>query len=153
MKARVRAALERAAADPDLLSPEQCEPCADCYARHVIHADPLGRFTILAIVWGAGQFSPPHAHDTWCAYAVRENALRETLYRMDAASGAVHPVCTEPRNPGYSCFAGAGLDQIHKLGNPGAVPAISIHVYGVGRERISSHVNRIVEIDNKEDRL
>jgi predicted metal-dependent enzyme (double-stranded beta helix superfamily) len=153
MKHRIRAALERAAADPDLLSAEQRVPRADCYARHVIHGDSLGRFTILAIVWGPGQFSPPHAHDTWCAYAVRENALRETLYRMEAGSGAVQPVCTEARNPGYSCFAQAGLDQIHKLGNPGAVPAISIHVYGVGRERISSHVNRIVEIGMKEERL
>jgi predicted metal-dependent enzyme (double-stranded beta helix superfamily) len=153
MKVRVRAALERAVAEPDLLSAEQRALHAQCYARHVIYSDPLGRFTILAIVWGAGQFSPPHAHDTWCAYAVYENSLEETLFAMGAGAAKAKQVCTQPRHPGYSCFAGAGLDQIHKLGNPGAVPAISIHVYGVGRERISSHVNRIVEIGMKEDRL
>jgi predicted metal-dependent enzyme (double-stranded beta helix superfamily) len=151
MKVRVRAALERAVADPGLLNADHRAPRTDCYARHVIYSDPLGRFTILAIVWGPGQFSPPHAHDTWCAYAVYENPLRETLYTLGPAASKAKQVCTEARNPGYSCFAGAGLDQIHRLGNSGAVPAISIHAYGVGRERISSHVNRIVEIGMKED--
>ena len=42
--------------------------------------------------------------------------------------------------------AAAGLDQIHKLGNPGTRPAISIHVYGVERDRIATHVNRAVEV-------
>ena len=53
----------------------------------LIASDPAGRFTLLSIVWGPGQFSPPHAHDTWCAYAVAENTLTETLYAFDAASG------------------------------------------------------------------
>ena len=51
---RIKAALKRAVAEPGLLTPEQCLPKSDCYARHVIYADPTGRFTILAIVWGAG---------------------------------------------------------------------------------------------------
>jgi predicted metal-dependent enzyme (double-stranded beta helix superfamily) len=142
---RIKAALKRAVAEPGLLAPEQRSTKPDCYARHVIYADPAGRFTILAIVWGAGQFSPPHAHDTWCAYGVYENTLHETVFRWDAAVSAAHPLRTEPRDPGYSCYAGAGLDQIHRLGNPGAKPAISIHVYGVERDHISTHVNRMVE--------
>lgn len=146
MPALVRAALERAVADPDLLDAPQREPSAGCYARHVIHGDPLGRFTILAIVWDAGQFSPPHAHDTWCAYAVYDGPLQETVYAVDPAGSRIEPVCTEVRQPGYSCFAHAGLDQIHRLGNSGSKPAISIHVYGVARERIATHVNRYVEV-------
>src|SRR3569833_4051219 len=82
--ARIRAALERAVSAPDLLDAEQRAPGASCFARHVIHSDPHGRFTILAIVWGAGQFSPPHAHDTWCAYAVYDGPLQETVYAVDA---------------------------------------------------------------------
>jgi predicted metal-dependent enzyme (double-stranded beta helix superfamily) len=142
----IRAALERAVADPDLLDAGQREARDRCYARHVIHSDPLGRFTILAIVWGPGQFSPSHAHDTWCAYAVYDAPLHETLYAADPAGSAVRPVCTEVRKPGYSCFAEAGLDQIHRLGNSGPRPAISIHVYGVERERIATHVNRLVDV-------
>ncbi|MEW6451422.1 MAG: cysteine dioxygenase family protein [Pseudomonadota bacterium] len=142
---RIKVALKRAVAEPDLLSPEQCASKADCYARHVIYADPAGRFTILAIVWGTGQFSPPHAHHTWCAYGVYENALEETIFTWDAAASKAQPLRTEPRHPGYSCYAGAGLDQIHRLGNSGTRPAISIHVYGVECENVSTHVNRMVE--------
>jgi predicted metal-dependent enzyme (double-stranded beta helix superfamily) len=147
MKARVRRALERAVADPGVLDRAQREPCAHGYARHVLYSDPLGRFTILAIVWDAGQFSPAHAHHTWCGYAVYEGSLQETVYSLDRSGVKAKPVCTEVRNPGYSCFAGAGLDQIHRLGNAGTKPGISIHVYGVEREHIATHVNRVLEIE------
>ena len=145
MAERVKAALRRAAADPDLLTAEQRQPSTERYARHVIYSDPSGRFTILAIVWGPGQFSPPHAHHTWCAYAVHDGALEETLFAWDAAESKARPLQAEVRNPGYGCYAGPGLEQIHRLGNSGDRPAISIHVYGVERERISTHVNRMVE--------
>lgn len=148
MKERVRSALERAVSDPGLLDAAQRETRAGCYARHVIYADPFGRFTILAIVWDAGQFSPPHAHDTWCAYAVYDNPLHETLYAAGQPGSKPKAVCTKVRNPGYSCFAGAGLEQIHRLGNSGTMPAISIHVYGVPRERIATHVNRVLETED-----
>ena len=46
---RIKAALKRAVTEPGLLNPEQCLPKSDCYARHVIYADPAGRFTILAL--------------------------------------------------------------------------------------------------------
>jgi predicted metal-dependent enzyme (double-stranded beta helix superfamily) len=146
MKDRIKSALARAVADPDLLAPEQRATEACCYARHVLHSDADGRFTIVAIVWDAGQFSPPHAHHTWCAYAVYENPLEESLFRCRADTLRAELLRTEIRHPGYSCYAEAGLDQIHKLGNSGAAPAISIHVYGVERERIATHVNRMVDV-------
>jgi len=146
MTKRIVPALRTAAADPALVAPEQCRPHAECYARHVLHADPAGRFTVLALVWGAGQFSPSHAHHTWCAYAVRSGVLNETLYGYDDATGLARPSCAAIRTAGYACFADGGLDQIHRLGNAGGEPAISIHVYGVARDRIATHVNRIVEV-------
>ena len=150
MKDSIKTALERAAADPLLLSAEQRLPASGCYARHVLYADPPGRFTIIAIVWAPGQFSPPHAHHTWCAYAVHDGDLEETVFAWDAASSRAKPMPTAIRKIGYSCYAGAGLDQIHKLGNSGAKPAISIHVYGVERENIATHVNRLVETEPEE---
>jgi len=144
MPARIVAALEDAAAQPDLLTPDQRAPQSGCYARHVLHSDPGGRFTVVAIVWAGGQFSPTHGHHTWCAYAVHDNTLEETLYAWDAASGAARPVRTTIRAPGYGCFAQPGLDQIHRLGNPGTHPAISIHAYGVEGEHVATHVNRVV---------
>ena len=146
MRARIKAALARAALDPDLLTPEQRLTQSGCYARHVLHSDAGGRFTLLAIVWAPGQFSPPHAHHTWCGYAVYDNPLAEQIFRFDPAQSKAELLRTEVRVPGYSCFAAAGLDQIHRLGNSGAKPAISIHAYGVERECIATHVNRVVDV-------
>ncbi len=88
MAARITSALRGAAAIPNLLSEALRAPRAGCYARHTIAADPAGRFTLLSIVWSPGQFSMPHAHDTWCAYAVAENTLTETLYSTSTRRAA-----------------------------------------------------------------
>ena len=74
---------------PDQISLEQRQPKSGCYARHVLHSDPEGRFTILSIVWDVGQFSPAHAHHTWCGYGVLDNSLEETVFRYDAARNAL----------------------------------------------------------------
>jgi predicted metal-dependent enzyme (double-stranded beta helix superfamily) len=145
---RVIAALQAAAADPLLLTADQCLACPDSYARHVLYADPQGRFTLLALVWSSGQFSPVHAHHTWCAYAVHSGALAETLFRFDAATAQALPLRTETRRAGYGCFARSGLEQIHRLGNAGREPAISIHVYGVEAAQVCSHVNRVLDARN-----
>jgi predicted metal-dependent enzyme (double-stranded beta helix superfamily) len=147
---RIRCALRAAAMTPGFLSAEFRASCAGCYARHTIASDPAGRFTLLSIVWGPGQFSPPHAHDTWCAYAVAENVLTETLFEYDAARGKALPTGVSLREPGYACFAGAGLEQIHRLGNAGSVPAISIHAYGVDSSRVGTHVNRLVDVGERQ---
>lgn len=147
---RIVAALKLAAGHPDLLTLEQNTARSDCYARHVLHADPDGRFTILAIVWGAGQHSPVHAHHTWCAYAVRSNVLTETVYQWDAGTATALRLRKVDRRAGYGCYGEAGLEQIHRLGNDTTAPAISIHVYGVDRHDVTSGVNRIVA-ENKCD--
>ena len=150
MAARVTSALRNAVAVPNLLSEELRAPRAGCYARHTIAADPAGRFTLLAIVWSPGQFSLPHAHDTWCAYAVAENTLTETLFDFDPQSGKAILGNTAQREPGYACFAPAGLEQIHRLGNAGGVGAISIHAYGVEGSRVGTHVNRLMDVVERE---
>jgi predicted metal-dependent enzyme (double-stranded beta helix superfamily) len=152
VKDGIRSALERAASDPSLLGAHQRLQARDCYARHILYADPSGRFTIIAIVWAPGQFSPPHAHHTWCAYAVYDGDLEETVFAWDAATLRAKPLGTAIRKIGYSCYAGAGLDQIHRLGNSGTRPAISIHVYGVECEHIATHVNRLVETEQEEEK-
>jgi predicted metal-dependent enzyme (double-stranded beta helix superfamily) len=145
MEHRIVAALGRAACDPDLLTPAQRMPSANCYARHVVYSDPAGRFTILSLVWMPAQFSPPHAHQTWCAFAVCDNTLTETEYAFDHATMKAMPLRTVERRAGYCCFGHAGLDQIHRLGNAGVLPAISLHIYGVESGRVGTHVNRKVD--------
>ena len=46
----VRAALAVAAADPALLTDEQREASATCYRRHLLAADPHGRYAVAALL-------------------------------------------------------------------------------------------------------
>ena len=80
-----------------------------------------------------------------------ENTLTETLYDFDARTATrPSPGGTALREPGYACFAPAGLEQIHRLGNAGGVGAISIHAYGVEGSRVGTHVNRLMDVAERE---
>lgn len=143
--AAVSAALTEAAAAPGLLTPEQMQGNPERYARHLLHGDPLGRYSIVSLVWGPGQFSPVHGHYTWCGYVVVAGRLHEETYLWAGDPKAAVLQNASDRLPGDRRFAHAGLDQIHRLGNSGAAPAVSIHVYGVDQARVGSHVNRVVK--------
>ncbi len=140
----IEAALRRAAAEPMLLTAPQMQAADGCYKRHCLHADPHGRFSIISIVWKAGQFSPVHGHRTWCGYVVYRGTLVEIDYGLDQASREpLHRKATL-RPAGDSCFASEGLNDIHRLGNPGGEPAISIHVYGVRETELAGGVNWVI---------
>lgn len=139
------AALREAVRAPDLLDASQRAGSDQGYARHVVHADPLDRFTVLALVWRPGQFSPVHWHHSWCAYAVVSGLLQETGYDWDEARGRASASMQRARAEGDCSFAEAGSARIHRLGNGGAREAISLHVYGVAAARIATAVNRVVD--------
>jgi predicted metal-dependent enzyme (double-stranded beta helix superfamily) len=150
MGERIVVSLRAAAADPGLLTASQKRPRDGGYARHLLYADPMGRFSLLSLVWGGGQFSPAHAHYTWCAYAVQSGALVETAYEFDRRCGRAYPCSVVEHRAGHGCFSHAGLEDIHRLGNSEATAAVSIHVYGVDGARVATHVNRIVDTDFQE---
>ncbi|WP_244813845.1 cysteine dioxygenase family protein [Caballeronia sp. Lep1P3] len=143
---RLHAALRRAIADPELLRPDERAGSPHGYCRHLLAADPLGRYAIAALVWEPGQASPVHGHRTWCGYAVIDGTLAETLYRWDAdAQCAVH-TRHRVRETGAVSYVDAGRAAIHRLGNPAdaRTRAVSIHVYGVAGEHIATHVNDLL---------
>ncbi|HEV3106046.1 MAG TPA: cysteine dioxygenase family protein, partial [Trinickia sp.] len=143
----VRAALAQAAADDTLLNPAQREGSAQCYRRHLLAADPDGRYAMAALVWQPGQASPVHAHHTWCAYAVLDGTLTESLFDWNSALGRATQARTQSRAAGAVSYTRAGLSCIHRLGNAGTRAAVSLHVYGVAGERIATHVNDLVNVD------
>lgn len=114
------------------------------YTRHILHADPLGRFTVVGLVWGPKQCSPIHAHYAWCAYRILAGQLTEGFYQWDSAQRHAYLISQFTREPGYSACGHAGLEFIHRLGNQTAEPAVSIHVYGMDVGRIGTHVNRVL---------
>ncbi|SAK95034.1 cysteine dioxygenase family protein [Caballeronia ptereochthonis] len=143
---RVRAALQRAIADPGLLRPEQRIGSAQGYCRHLLAACPHNRYAIAALVWEPGQASPVHGHRTWCGYAVIEGTLAETLYRWDAETHCAIETRRHPRAAGAVSYVDAGRGAIHRLGNPAdaAARAVSLHIYGVAGEQIATHVNDLL---------
>ncbi|MFK4447029.1 putative metal-dependent enzyme (double-stranded beta helix superfamily) [Caballeronia udeis] len=144
----VRSALHDLSREAGLLSDAQREGGADCYRRHLLAADPLGRYAVAALVWQAGQASPVHGHHTWCAYTVIEGTLSETLYAWDANANRAVETRRHERTRGAVSFVGAGRGAIHQLGNASTAgqTAVSLHIYGVPAARISTHVNDLVMV-------
>ena len=70
--------------------------------------------------------------------------MTETLFTFDIASQDAIPLSTHARHAGYGSFSFSGLDQIHRLGNAGERPAVSVHIYGVDGARVGSDVNRVI---------
>lgn len=115
---------------------------AQTYTRHVLHADPGGMFTVVALRWEEGQASPVHAHYTWCAYRVLQGEMVEGHFEWDRSVEQAYLFNRVPRLAGQSVCGHGGMDFIHRLGNERKQTAVSIHVYGIDSARISTHVNR-----------
>src|SRR5690349_2220752 len=66
----------------DLLTPEQREGDPDHYRQHILHAEPDGSFSIVALVWLPGQRTAIHDHVSWCVTGVHEGEEHERRYRL-----------------------------------------------------------------------
>jgi predicted metal-dependent enzyme (double-stranded beta helix superfamily) len=142
MAREVKSALHAATVESGWLPPERRRASHENYARHLIHADPENRFSILALVWDRGQMSPIHAHQCWCAVGVYRGLLTETYYRAGTGGKALEEIGSTRHAVGESTFDPSGAG-IHRIGNYSGVLAISLHVYGVGADRIATGVNCI----------
>lgn len=126
--------------DPHLLTDEQRTGDPDRYVQHVLHVEPDGGFSVVALVWLPGQETPVHDHVAWCVTGVYEGVEREQRYevRDDAYLVPVGDV-TNPR--GAVCgFAPPG--DIHRVRNDGDSIAISLHVYGADIGVLGTSVRR-----------
>ena len=139
----VTAAIGESVAQPDWLTAEQCRPSHDHYTRHVLYGDPNGRYTIVVIVWGARQRSPIHAHHTWCGVGVYRGKINEAQYRENADGGPPVLSSIAVRGAGTLSFDQPN-DSIHRIANNETDAAVSIHIYGVDRARITTGVNRVL---------
>lgn len=131
--AAVAQALREVLSLPELLAPAQRQPQDATYARHVLYADPLRRFTILALVWLPGQGTPVHGHTAWGALGVCEGELTVTNYHLTTHGLPVlecHPAQSLHAGPGLTASVLPGLGDIHRISNESGQPAISIHIYG-----------------------
>ncbi len=127
------------------LPPGALDGSADTYTRHLVHADPYERFSVMLLVWRPGQHSPVHGHRTWCAYRVLRGTLSERHYRWHPENRTATQVGAVTRETGATFSVPAGLQHIHALGNDSDTVAVSLHIYGVEHDRIATGVNLLVD--------
>jgi 3-mercaptopropionate dioxygenase len=142
--------LARHLPSPDVLTAEQRIGDPKSYRSHVLHTEPDGSFSIVALVWRPGQVTPIHDHVTWCVFGVIQGEEYEELFTLDGKSGCLVESGTNTnRTAEVGGFAPPG--DIHRVRNAGEDTAISIHIYGTDVSRIGSSVRRRYDLPVRPD--
>ena len=126
---RVASALARLLSNAGWLPERFTMPGEDSYRRHLLYADPRGRFTILSLVWRPGQGTPVHGHTAWGAVGVYSGTAAVANYCC-SPEGVPEFVSQSDCQPGAVCHVEEGADSPHRVFNPGNVVAVTIHTYG-----------------------
>jgi len=129
---------------PEILTAEQRYGDPAAYRCHLLHAEPDGLFSVVALVWRPGQATPIHDHVTWCVFGVIQGAEHEERYTL--------------RDDGWLELAGTAVNatgdvaglappgDIHRVRNAGTETAISLHIYGTDISRLGSSVRRVYDL-------
>jgi predicted metal-dependent enzyme (double-stranded beta helix superfamily) len=128
----------------EILTSEQRYGDADGYCCHLLHAEPDGSFSVVALVWRPGQATPIHDHVTWCVFGVIQGAEHEERYVL-RDDGWLEQAGTAVNATGdVTGLAPPG--DIHRVRNAGAQTAISLHIYGTDISRMGSSVRRVYDL-------
>ena len=111
------------------------------YMRHLLYVDPEDDFVITAITWLPGQLSPVHGHYVWCAYGVVEGELTEEMFRAPGA--LLEPIGTRMIRAGELADIDLGGPLYHRVSNRTQKPLVTLHVYGVAADSLTTGINRI----------
>ena len=111
------------------------------YMRHLLYVDPDDDFVITAITWLPGQQSPVHGHYVWCAFGIAEGELTEETFRAPAA--LLEPLGMKTIRAGELAEIDLGGPIYHRVSNRGSQPLVSLHVYGVAADKLTTGINRI----------
>jgi predicted metal-dependent enzyme (double-stranded beta helix superfamily) len=127
----------------DILSGAERVGNPDQYIQHVLHVEPGGSFSVVAVVWLPNQVTPIHDHVSWCVFGVLRGAENETLYRVEG-DHLVTVGGAENHAGQVSGFAPPG--DIHSVRNSSGVTAISLHIYGADIDRLGSSIRRTYDL-------
>ncbi|WP_051338731.1 cysteine dioxygenase family protein [Streptomyces flavidovirens] len=133
----------------DLLTAGQRASDPEHYRQHLLHAEPDGSFSVVALVWLPGQRTPVHDHVAWCTTGVHAGAEHERRYRLvpSCDGTAARLVATrDVVNPRGTVCGFAPPGDIHLVWNAGTDVAISLHVYGADLSRLGTSVRRVYEV-------
>jgi predicted metal-dependent enzyme (double-stranded beta helix superfamily) len=103
-------------------------------ARH--HDAPDSSFSLQVFVWPPGSRTRIHDHSSWGAYCCAIGSVLEERYeRLDDRSRPDFARLKKVWQLSWSREDGASTvlpyeEGIHRVGNPGASTAVSVHLYG-----------------------
>jgi predicted metal-dependent enzyme (double-stranded beta helix superfamily) len=123
------------------LRPEHRVGDPERYMRHLLYVDPDDDFVITAITWLPGQMSPVHGHYVWCAFGIAEGELTEETFR--APGPLLEPLGTKTIGAGGLADIDLGGPIYHRVSNRTGRPLVSLHVYGVAADKLTTGINRI----------
>jgi 3-mercaptopropionate dioxygenase len=130
---------------PEILTAAERQGDPGRYCQHLLHVEPDGAFSVVALVWRPGQVTPVHDHVTWCVFGVLQGAEHEELYALSADGRSLREAGRSENLPGeVSGFAPPG--DIHRVRNSGGGVAISLHVYGADINRLGGSVRRVYDL-------
>lgn len=128
---------------PNLLTPEQMEADPISYRQHVLHVEPDGSFSVVALVWLPGQRTCIHDHVSWCVVGIYQGVEEET--RFDLGEGYLIAAGKSMNNAGTVTFVEPPGD-IHQVRNATSTKVISIHVYGADVSELGGSIRRRYEL-------
>jgi predicted metal-dependent enzyme (double-stranded beta helix superfamily) len=104
-----------------------------------------GAYSLQVFVWPPGTGTRIHDHSSWGAYACALGTVLEERYdRLDdgtiadqARLGKAWQLLWSPEDGASTVLPGDG--GIHRVGNPGTTPAVSVHIYGPRTEEVDGH--------------
>ena len=100
-----------------------------------------GAYSLQVFVWPAGTGTKIHDHSSWGAYACAIGTVLEERYdRLDDGTIAEHArlrkawqLLWSPQDGASTVLPGDG--GIHRVGNPGTTPAVSVHPTAPARKK------------------
>ncbi len=121
--------------DEEFLPEHLLIPNPTTYARHLMHVDPEGRYSIIVMVWDKGQGTPIHDHaNMWCVECVYRGQIKVVSYQPlnDPETDEIVRFQAEKTiypGPGE---AGALIPPFdyHTIENEREEPSVTIHIYG-----------------------
>jgi predicted metal-dependent enzyme (double-stranded beta helix superfamily) len=121
------------ASGEDFIPAEFMQPAPDKYARRLVHSDPKGKYTLLAMVWGKGQGTALHDHaGMWCVECVYRGRIKVVSYSLNSQDGDLYQF--SPEKEVYASVSDAGAlippFDYHTIENAEETPSVTLHVYG-----------------------
>lgn len=119
----------------EVLEEEHMQPGEGHYARRLVHRDPEGRYSVVAMVWDKGQGTALHDHaGEWCVECVYRGKIRVTSFDLiGSPDDEVVQFKAEDSVLAGVASAGALIPpfEYHVLENAKTDgPSVTVHVYG-----------------------